>query len=159
MLIARTQTLNLEQGARSRVWAKEDDDLLAGVSPAPSPPAVAVAAKPPTPAPPAAASVPPWSLPPPPTVALVGLTLLGDLDDIYLAAAYPDFEFGRVASYTRKTKGKMLLLAFTFRGRFFIQLGWDANGFREGVVEEFWARILNGVDEFLLDQDHVSARL
>ncbi|KAF9503063.1 hypothetical protein BS47DRAFT_1402780 [Hydnum rufescens UP504] len=67
--------------------------------------------------------VPPWSLPPPPTMALVGLTLLGDLDDIYPAVAYPDFEFGRIASFTRKTKGKMLLLAHTFRGKFFIQLG------------------------------------
>ncbi|KAF9506747.1 hypothetical protein BS47DRAFT_1333650 [Hydnum rufescens UP504] len=162
MLIGRTQTMNLERGARSRVWAKEDDDILAGVSTTPSPPAVAVAPKPDptlTPAAPAAASAPPWSLPPPPTMALVGLTLLGDLDDIYPAAAYPDFEFGRIASFTRKTKGKMLLLAHTFRGKFFIQLGWDVNGFREGLVEEFWARILNGVDEFLLDQDPVLARL
>ncbi|KAF9504241.1 hypothetical protein BS47DRAFT_1355452 [Hydnum rufescens UP504] len=154
MLIGRTQTMNLERGARSRVWAKEDDDILAGVSTTPSPPAVAVAPKPdptPTPTAPAAASAPPWSLPPPPTMALVGLTLLGDLDDIYPAAAYPDFEFGRIASFTRKTKGKMLLLAHTFRGKFFIQLG--------GLVEEFWARILNGVDEFLLDQDPVLARL
>jgi hypothetical protein len=159
MLIPHTQTLNLERGAHSRVWEKEDDNLLTGVSPTPSPPAVAVAPKLPTLAPPATVSTPPWSLLPPPTVALMSLMLLSDLYNIYLAAAYPNFKFGQVVSYMCKTKGKMHLLTFTFWGRFFIQLGWDANGFCKGVVEEFWVRILNGVDEFLLDQDHVLAQL
>ena len=41
------------------------------------------------------------------------------------------------------------MFAYTFAGRLWFSLGWDVNGYPEGVVEEFWKDFNAGVGEFL----------
>ena len=44
----------------------------------------------------------------------------------------------------------MLLFAYTFVGKLFISLGYDKNGYPEGVVEEYYEEMLKCVREFLM---------
>lgn len=41
------------------------------------------------------------------------------------------------------------MFAYTFAGRLWFSLGWDVNGYPEGVVENFWRDFNGGVGEFL----------
>jgi hypothetical protein len=43
----------------------------------------------------------------------------------------------------------MLMFAYTFAGRLWFSLGWDKNGYPEGVVEQFWDEVNGTVQEFL----------
>ena len=159
MLVSRSQVQSVERSKRAKVWAKEDDDLLAGASTS-SPPGAPIAL--PTlskPIIPSTASAAASSPPPPLTAALVGLTLLGNLDDIFVASSYPAIELTSFMAHTRKTQGKILISTHTFQGRLYLSLGWDAHGFRKGIVEEFWERVSDGVEEFLMDNGQTSHRL
>lgn len=52
---------------------------------------------------------------------------------------------------SRQRAGAMLVFGYTFAGRLWLSLGYDENGFADGVVERWWAEVLKGVDEFLVD--------
>lgn len=51
---------------------------------------------------------------------------------------------------SRQRSGALLLFAYTFAGKLWLSLGYDAHGFQPGSIEGFWAALLSGVDEFLL---------
>jgi len=110
---------------------------------APIPAPVTSPAAAPAVAKPASASVP--------SSALIGLSLLGNLDGVYAHATFPALELHTLTTGSRQRQGGMLLFGYSFAGKMWISLGWDVNGFEEGVVQEFWARVLSGVDEFLLE--------
>lgn len=42
------------------------------------------------------------------------------------------------------------MFAYTFAGKLWLCLGYDKNGFAEGVIENWWAKTLKGVDDFLV---------
>ncbi|KAG8728092.1 hypothetical protein FRC12_022020 [Ceratobasidium sp. 428] len=95
-------------------------------------------------------SVPAQAAPKPaPSTALMGLSLLGNLDGVYKHAMYGEVKLHTLTTGSRQRAGAMLLFGYTFVGKLWLCFGYDENGFPRGVVEEFWKEVLTGVDEFL----------
>lgn len=142
LIVSRSLEMARERGSRARVWAKQDDDKAAGVVP-PAPLA----------APPSFESTPvPECLVPAskaPSTALIGLSLLGNLDGIYKHAEFPEIKLHTLMTGSRQRPGGMLLFGYTFVGKLWISLGYDENGFDKEVVDKFWGNVLSAVDELL----------
>ncbi len=161
-LIARSLEMSVLRGERARQWAREDDEKARGVSsPFPAPPPSAVlnvtsahlkadnanfavtdAAK----------------MPAAPSNALMGLSLLGNLDGMYHHAMYPKVQMTCLTTGSRQRPGALLLLAYTFKGKLWFCLGYDENAFHLGdenkskkSVEGWWEELLRCVDEFLVN--------
>ena len=134
MAISRCRQMTRERVTRARVWAREDDDKLAGTF------------KKLVVAPPADNQVKDKV----PTSALMGLSLLGNLDGIYKHKTFPDIELHTLTTGSRQRSGGMLLFGYTFVEKLWISFGYDKNGFQEDVVDAFWSRVIGAVDEFLL---------
>lgn len=135
MGVSRCRQMALERAARARAWAKEDDDKLAGI--ANNTPVGPI---------PAVISLRPKA----PSTALMGLSLLGNLDGIYKHADFPDINFHTLTTGSRQRSGGMLLFGYTFAGKLWISLGYDENGFEEVIVQNFWKNVVDGVEEFLV---------
>lgn len=89
---------------------------------------------------------------PAPSAALIGLSLIGNLDRTYVRAAYPpssSLELYSVTTASRLKAGGMLLLEHTFGEKLWLHLCWDAMGFEEGQVESFWEELKRAVEEYL----------
>lgn len=56
----------------------------------------------------------------------------------------------RLTTGSRQRPSSLLLFAYTFAGKLWFSLGYDSNGFKEGVVENWWKELHLGVEEFLL---------
>lgn len=162
LLIGRTREMAKERAVRAKTFAKMDDEAAAArrgettrqalgdsgeetSSPLEdSPPSVPTSSE-------------PLALLPPrvsheKAVALIGISLLGNLDATYKHASYPDIVLRALNTGSRQRRGGMLMFGYTFAGKLWFSLGWDSLGFQPGVVEEFWRLVLSGVDEFLLAQ-------
>lgn len=88
--------------------------------------------------------------PPAPSAALLGLSLIGNLDRTYTRASYPSYlELHSVTTASRLKAGGMLLLEHTFAGKLWLHLCWDEMGFEEGHVEGFWEELKSAVEEYL----------
>jgi hypothetical protein len=152
MFVPRVHSITLERGERARRFAKEDDEALLDAQlkkPSPAPVTQAIL---PRPAPSTtSASTPTVTLPPAPSVALIGLSQTGNLDQFYDARMYPSFDIAYLHCHTRKNKSGMLLFAHTFRGKLALQFSWDQAGFAPGVVEAFWDALNVCLREFMLD--------
>ncbi|KAG6837665.1 hypothetical protein H0H93_004941 [Arthromyces matolae] len=129
LMISRSQQMAQERGRRAKEWAKEDDEKAAGTWKAPSP-------------------VPKPSKPP--ATALIGLSLLGNLDGIYKHSTFPDIKLDTLTTGSRQRAGGMLLFGYTFVGKSWVSLGYDENGF-DGVVNDFWSNVLRCIDKFLIN--------
>jgi hypothetical protein len=133
-VVSRSHAMSNERGARSIIWAKEDDEKLAGTwKPPPKKPA------------------PSTDVPKAPSKALIGLSLLGNLDGIY---KHPVYASAGIVPHTlttgsRQRSGAMLLFAYTFAGKLWLSLGYDECGFEKEIVTRFWQDLINGVGEFL----------
>jgi hypothetical protein len=135
MIQSRNREMAIKRGKQSRAWAKEDDEKEAGVyiSSAPK----TTSDKPPSP-------------PRTPSVALLGLSLLGNLDGMYKHANFPDIKLHTLTTGSRQRHGGMLLFGYTFAGKLWISLGYDENGFDRGTVDLFWANVNAAVHELLI---------
>lgn len=134
MIQSRNREMALKRGKQSRTWAKEDDEKEAGVCISSAP----TSDEPPPP--------PPRS----PSVALLGLSLLGNLDGIYKHANFPDIKLHTLTTGSRQRHGGMLLFGYTFAGKLWISLGYDENGFDRGTVDSFWVNVDAAVHELLI---------
>ncbi|EDR15192.1 uncharacterized protein LACBIDRAFT_320838 [Laccaria bicolor S238N-H82] len=131
MIIPRSRRMAEERGSRARQWAREDDGVKA---------------------------LPPRNVAPTiirgfdksPSSALMGLSLLGNLDGIYKHPNFPDIKLHTLTTGSRQRSGGMLLFGYTFASKLWISFGYDENGFEEFTVQEFWKNVLLSVDEFLL---------
>ncbi|KAH7916416.1 hypothetical protein BJ138DRAFT_1121796 [Hygrophoropsis aurantiaca] len=133
MIRTRSRLMAEERGRRARAWAKEDDDRERGIhEPRPSP-------------------SPPNATPPAPSAALIGLSLLGNLDGIYKHGSFPDVKLHTLTTGSRQRSGGMLLFGYTFAGKLWISLGYDENGFEKKVVEQFWGNVLQTTEELLVN--------
>lgn len=87
---------------------------------------------------------------PAPSTALLGLSMVGRLDDIYKRKEYPDsIQLHSVTTASRLKPGGMLLLEHTFGNKLWLHLCWDEMGFQEGQVESFWECLKDAVVEYL----------
>ncbi|THH02591.1 hypothetical protein EW026_g309 [Hermanssonia centrifuga] len=142
LLVSRTHEMAKERGERARRWAKEDDERENGTWVPPtavssnSGPQVCKNA-----IIPARKAVP--------SAALLGLSLLGNLDGIYKHATFPSIKMHTLTTGSRQRHGAMLLFGYTFAGKLWVSLGYDENGFKEGVVDRFWSEAISGIEEFL----------
>ena len=133
MAVSRCRQMARERGARARVWAREDDDKLAGSFKKPI-----------------VASADNQDKERVPSVALLGLSLLGNLDATYKHATFPEIELHTLTTGSRQRSGGMLLFGYTFVEKLWVSFGYDKNGFQEGVVDAFWTQVIGAIDEFLL---------
>jgi hypothetical protein len=132
MVVSRSRLMARERSQRSRVRAKEDDENTCG-----------------SPVAPMAADHPEHEPYRAPSTALIGLSLLGNLDAIYKHASFPKIELHALTTGSRQRPGGMLLFGYTFAGKLWVSLGYDKNGFDQGVVQEFWCNCLSAIEEFL----------
>lgn len=132
MVIPRSREMAIKRGKQARLWAKEDDEKEAGVW---------------VPPPPTSETAPP---PRAPSVALTGLSLLGNLDGMYKHAKFPDIKLHTLTTGSRQRNGAMLMFAYTFAGKLWVSLGYDENGFERDTVDLFWKNVDSAIHEFLL---------
>ncbi|KAF8913145.1 hypothetical protein CPB84DRAFT_1812064 [Gymnopilus junonius] len=128
MSVSRCREMAKERGVKARMWAKEDDDKAMGIIPPP-----------PTIVPASAGS----SKPKIPSAALMGLSLLGNLDGIYKHSAFPSIKLHTLTTGSRQRAGGMLLFSYTF-----VEKLW--NNFEEEAVKNFWENVISAIHEFLL---------
>ena len=133
MAIPRCREMTRERAARARAWAQEDDLKLAGTFKKP-----------------VAATANNQSKEKAPSAALMGLSLLGNLDVTYKHSTFPDIKLHTLTTGSRQRSGGMLLFGYTFVGKLWVSFGYDKNGFQEDVVDAFWAQVTEAIDEFLL---------
>lgn len=132
MLLSRHRAMAIMRGKQSRLWAKEDDEKAAGVWVPPPP----TSDKP----------LPPRH----PSVALLGLSLLGNLDGVYKHANFPDIKLHTLTTGSRQRHSAMLMFGYTFAGKLWISLGYDENGFDRETIDLFWGNVNAAVHEFLV---------
>ncbi|KAG9050979.1 hypothetical protein FS837_000643 [Tulasnella sp. UAMH 9824] len=135
MLVPRTHEMAKLRSKRSQTFAAEDDARSQGIAvpsatPSPTLKVVETSAA--------------------PSMALLGLSLLGNLDGIYTHKTYPALQLHTLTTGSRQREGALLVFGYTFVGRLWLSLGYDVNGFKEGVVEAWWKEVLDGVKEFLI---------
>lgn len=82
--------------------------------------------------------------------ALMGLSMLGNLDGMYKHASFPSIELTSLTTGSRQRPGALLLFAYTFKGKLWLSLGYDQNGFKDGAIEGFWEEMQDIVKEVLL---------
>ena len=133
MAISRCRQMAHERGTRARVWAREDDDKLAGTFKKP-----------------VVTSTDNQGKEKVPSSALMGLSLLGNLDATYKHATFPEIELHTLTTGSRQRSGGMLLFGYTFVEKLWVSFGYDRNGFQEDVVDAFWTQVIGAIDEFLL---------
>ncbi|GAA6006593.1 hypothetical protein JCM10207_004987 [Rhodosporidiobolus poonsookiae] len=100
----------------------------------------------------------PAALPKAPSTALMGVSMLGNLDGIYKHASYQGVQLHTLTTGSRQRPGALLLFAYTFAGKLFLSLGYDSHGFEAGAIEAWWAELLKGVDELLLEEPSPEAQ-
>ncbi|CAE6437471.1 unnamed protein product [Rhizoctonia solani] len=147
-IVARTQITAHRRQEQAIKWAKIDDEAAAKQTGLPTPMSTPIEEKQPAlPSVPTQADQP--TPKPAPSTALMGLSLLGNLDGMYKHAAYNAVKLTELTTGSRQRAGAMLLFSYTFIGKLWLCFGYDENGFERGVVEEFWKEMLSGVDEIL----------
>jgi len=130
LIVARSIEMARERGCRARAWAKKDDGVVdnhneAGFVTETLVPSSCVS-----------------------STALIGLSLLGNLDGIY--RQYQGIRLHTLTTGSRQRPGGMLLFGYTFVGKLWVSLGYDENGFDKQVVDKYWMNVLSTIDELLL---------
>lgn len=136
MAVYRTHEMAKKRGAQSRAWGKEDDQKADGTW-VPKPPANTQ-------------EVPDIPLPPKaPSTALIGVSLLGNLDGIYKHQDFKSIKMHTLTTGSRQRNGGMLLFGYTFVGKLWLSLGYDEEGFEKETIGKFWDGLQAAVGEFL----------
>ncbi|KAJ3995576.1 hypothetical protein F5050DRAFT_1573289 [Lentinula boryana] len=108
--------------------------------------------------------------PPAPSAALFGLSLIGNLDNIYTQSTSYTREksyntissapnriqiitIHTVTTASRQKPGGLLLLEHTFAKKLWLHLCWDVNGFEAGHIESFWECLEDAVEELLISSN------
>lgn len=134
MVIYRTHEMSKKRGAQARAWGREDDQKANGTW-------VPTPLQEKAPAAPHAPKVP--------ANALIGLSLLGNLDGIYKHQDFESIKMHTLTTGSRQRNGGMLLFGYTFVGKLWLSLGYDEEGFEKETVNKFWNGLQAAVEEFL----------
>ena len=135
MVVSRCREMARERGARARAWAQEDDHKLVNGTLNKSAVVTAVDSQ-------AKEKIP--------SNALMGLSLLGNLDGTYKHTTFPEIKLHTLTTGSRQRSGGMLLFGYTFVERLWVSFGYDKNGFQEDITNTFWTQVIEAIDEFLL---------
>ncbi|EPQ60425.1 hypothetical protein GLOTRDRAFT_15015, partial [Gloeophyllum trabeum ATCC 11539] len=81
--------------------------------------------------------------------ALLGISLLGNLNSFKDHAKAPLFDLRMLTPGVRQRSGGMLLFSHTFADKLWITMNWDKLGYDPEVVDTFWKGVLSGIDDFL----------
>ncbi|KAJ7653244.1 hypothetical protein DFH06DRAFT_529718 [Mycena polygramma] len=146
LLLQRSKLASAERSHRAKAFAKQDDEADGTLPPSPQ-----------TKKAPAPASTP--GTVNVPSVALLGVSHLGDFTPRYPPERHPAVEFLDFTGHSRKAKGGILLFTRRTRGRFAMWLDYDAAAFPPGLIEEFWGNLVGGADEFLLKETRARCKL
>lgn len=138
-VLARNMLLAKERCERSKAFARLDDERLHGRR-AGTQPAYQTSVS-------STTNTNPSS---PPSTALVGLSLLGNLDPLYPPSAHPSIKLISTHCATRKGPGGLLIFSQTLMGKLGITFSWDREGFEKGVVEGFMNGVIDVLNEFVL---------
>lgn len=130
-LVARSKEVAKERGLRARIWGMQDDGIESTLTP------------------PKRSLFDEGALGKAPSTALIGLSMLGNLDGIYKHPSFPSIKLHTLTTGSRQRHGGMLLFGYTFVGKLWLSLGYDVNGFDDDVVQAFWKNLLACIDEFL----------
>ncbi|GJJ13028.1 hypothetical protein Clacol_007277 [Clathrus columnatus] len=91
--------------------------------------------------------------PPAPSRALLGLSLLGNLDSLYKQSDYsPQVKLLSFRGASKLKRGGLLFLAQTFRNQLEFHLVWEETGFEEGIIEKWWEGVITASHEYLLQR-------
>jgi hypothetical protein len=137
MVVYRIHEMSKKRGAQARAWGKDDDQKANGTW-VPTPPVSPQEEAPTVPL-----------LPKAPSNALIGLSLLGNLDGIYKHQDFKSIKMYTLIQGSRQRSGGMLLFGYTFVGKLWLSLGYDEEGFEKETVSKFWDGLQAAVDEFL----------
>lgn len=132
-----------DRAARSRHWARIDDEAATN-------PGLGLGIVIPhreLPAPHGVSASPP---PQPAGKALLGVSMLGNLDGMYEHARYPGIRMFSLTTGSRQRAGALLLFAYTLAGKLWLSLGYDRNGFEDEAIPWWWADVLGLVNDVLL---------
>ncbi|KAJ7126254.1 hypothetical protein C8R44DRAFT_617828, partial [Mycena epipterygia] len=144
LLFGRSQIMSTQRGVRAKTFAMQDDEAD-GTLPRR---AQKASQRPPLPPPPGV-----------PSAALMGLSILGELADIFRTAHYPAIELVDAFGHVRMAKGGILFFSKILQARLSMTLGWDSAAFPPGVIEEFWGHFVGGVRELILDPPELASKL
>ncbi|TDL25331.1 hypothetical protein BD410DRAFT_896234 [Rickenella mellea] len=145
MLVPRAHFKARARGQQARFWAKVDDDEAAKLANGTAVPHVL---QPPFPKPISAATE---AKPRAPSTALLGLSMLGNLDGIYKSSSSQGrIQLHTITGGTRQRSNAILLYAYTFASKLWLSLQFDENGLDKDVVEKYWSEVLKCVEEFLM---------
>jgi hypothetical protein len=136
MVISRCHEMARQRGTNARAWGKEDDEKANGTW---------------VPNPVTTTPEKPSGAPPAPNKALIGLSLLGNLDAIYKHKDFERIKMHTLTTGSRQRNGGMLLFGYTFVGKLWLSLGYDEEGFEKETLDRFWTSIQDAVDEFLVN--------
>lgn len=140
LLLARSQILSAQRSLRAKAFARQDDEANGTLPPGPK-----ITLRAPVPSPSTNSTTVP-------SIALLGISHLGDLAAVYETHRYPAIEFVDSVGHSRKAKGGILLFTRSAQQCFAMVLEWDAASFPSGLVEEFWGHFVGGVHDFILGE-------
>ncbi|KAJ8523385.1 hypothetical protein ONZ45_g174 [Pleurotus djamor] len=125
MFISRSRLMAYERSQRAREWAIGDATKV-NVQPPPS-----------------------RSTPKSPSIATIGVSCLGNVDETFQYGAFPHLQLHSISAGNRQKPGGMLLLAYTFGGKFRLNLSYDDNGVERETCESFWNHLCQGIQELV----------
>ncbi|KAJ7449292.1 hypothetical protein FB451DRAFT_1288036 [Mycena latifolia] len=143
LLLARSQILSAERSRRAKAFALQDDVANGTLPPRAKPPQQSPSS--------GSATIP--------SIALLGISHLGDMAAMYETHRYPAIEFVDSVGHSRKAKGGILLFTRSAQKCFAMVLEWDGAAFPPGLVEEFWGHFVGGVHEFILGDSRIQSKL
>lgn len=76
-----------------------------------------------------------------PSKALLGLSLLGNLDGMYQHDHYPSLILHTLTTGSRQRRGGLLLFGYTFAGKLWLSLGYDKEAYDE-KVSMWWDEVV-----------------
>ncbi|KAK7044510.1 hypothetical protein R3P38DRAFT_167336 [Favolaschia claudopus] len=140
LMLQRSVASGMVRGQRAKAWARIDDEADGTL-----PPTKHVSVPPPK----------PQSGPkPPPSLALLGITNAGDFwTNFFRPQTYPSITVQELAGMARKAPGSLFLASKTIKGRFTLAFLYDEPAFPPGMMEEFWRYVVDGVHEYVLEDN------
>ncbi|KAF8323806.1 hypothetical protein DL93DRAFT_2104111 [Clavulina sp. PMI_390] len=130
LLGARVLSSYKDRVARAIRFAQEDDQAVAA----------------------AGHGLPP-SLAPAPSAALIGLSLIGDLDKLYRRAEYGPIQLLDCIPTYRKNKGGILVYCRSFLECMTVGLILDVGGLEKDLLDEFWKQFQRCIREYVVGID------